>query len=261
MGKADGSYSVAVRELCEFAAKRGDLDHRFTPSPTAQEGIAGHQVIAARRGSRRRNEVVLSGQFKQLCVRGRADGYLETEGMLEEVKTYRGELDRMPANHRSLHWAQAKVYAALLCAQHGLPGLKVALVYFEISRQQETTLVESYGAAALQAFFEGLCEHFLAWGLQELEHRKDRDADLAQIRFPHDSYRKGQRELAENVYRAARHGRCLMAQASTGIGKTVATLFPLLKACANEGLDKVFYLTAKGAGQQLAREAVDTIRR
>lgn len=36
------AYSVAVRELCEFAAKTGDLDHRFTPSPTAREGIAGH---------------------------------------------------------------------------------------------------------------------------------------------------------------------------------------------------------------------------
>ncbi|MDQ2733891.1 MAG: ATP-dependent DNA helicase, partial [Pseudomonadota bacterium] len=167
----------------------------------------------------------------------------------------------MPANHRSLHWAQAKVYAALLCAQHGLPELKVALVYFEISRQEETTLVEHWGAADLQAFFERLCEDFLAWAVQELGHRKDRDDDLAQLRFPHKSYRKGQRELAENVYRAARHGRCLLAQAPTGIGKTVATLFPLLKACANEDLDKVFYLTAKGAGQQLAREAVDTIRR
>ena len=142
------TYSVAVRELCEFAAKSGDLDHRFTPSPTAQEGIAGHQVVAARRGSRRRNEFVLAGQFKQLRVRGRADGYLKAEGVLEEVKTYRGDLDRMPANHRSLHWAQAKVYAALLCAQQGLSGLKVALVYFEISRQQETTLFVLRGQAA-----------------------------------------------------------------------------------------------------------------
>ena len=67
-------YSVAVRELCEFAAKTGDLDHRFTPSPSAQEGVAGHQIVAARRGQTRRSEVPVSGDYKQLRVRGRADG-------------------------------------------------------------------------------------------------------------------------------------------------------------------------------------------
>jgi len=68
---AGGSYRVAVRELCEFAAKRGDLDHRFTPSPSAQEGIAGHKIVAGRRGSTRHGEVVVSGQYKEVLVRGR----------------------------------------------------------------------------------------------------------------------------------------------------------------------------------------------
>ena len=35
------TYTVAVRELCEFTAKQGDLDLRFTPAPTALEGMAG----------------------------------------------------------------------------------------------------------------------------------------------------------------------------------------------------------------------------
>ena len=43
------TYAVAVRALCEFTAKEGDLDLRFTPSPTAQEGIAGHQTVFGRR--------------------------------------------------------------------------------------------------------------------------------------------------------------------------------------------------------------------
>ena len=34
------SYSIAVRALCEFTAKTGDLDLRFTPSPTALEGLS-----------------------------------------------------------------------------------------------------------------------------------------------------------------------------------------------------------------------------
>ena len=43
-------YTVAVRALCEFTAKLGDLDLRFTPSPTALEGMAGHAMVVARRG-------------------------------------------------------------------------------------------------------------------------------------------------------------------------------------------------------------------
>jgi DNA excision repair protein ERCC-2 len=252
---------VAVRELCEFAAKSGDLDHRFTPSPSAQEGIAGHKIVAARRASTHCSEVLVAGDFKQLSVRGRADGFNESAGLLEEVKTYRGELDRMPANHQALHWAQAKVYGALLCAQLGLTELRVSLVYFEISRQEETALVELCSASELQEFFESLCESFLAWGLQESDHRQRRDLALAALRFPHDTYRPGQRALAENVFRAARLGRCLMAQAPTGIGKTIATIFPLLKACATESLDKIFFLTAKGSGHRLASEAIQTLHR
>jgi DNA excision repair protein ERCC-2 len=258
---AGEGYRVAVRELCEFAAKRGDLDHRFTPSPTAQHGIAGHKIVAARRGATRRSEVLVAGEFKQLSVRGRADGFNEAEGLLEEVKTYRGDLARMPANHRNLHWAQAKVYGALLCAQLGRTELRVSLVYFEISSQEETSLVELCSASELRQFFESLCESFLAWGVQEFAHRQHRNVALAALRFPHDAYRPGQRPLAENVFRAARLGRCLMAQAPTGIGKTVATIFPLLKACATEGLDKIFYLTAKGSGHRLASEAVEVLRR
>lgn len=253
-------YVIAVRELCAFAAKTGDLDHRFTPSPTAQDGIEGHQIVAARRGLARRNEVSVTGDYKQLTVRGRADGLIEAEGLLEEVKTHRGDLQMMPANHRALHWAQAKVYGALLCRQLAFAGLRVSLVYFEIASQKETIFVEAFEATELEAFFGGLCESFLAWADRELEHRRRRDAALANLAFPHEGFRAGQRRLAENVFRAARLGRDLSAQAPTGIGKTIATLFPMLKACATEGLDKVFYLTAKGSGQELALGAIATLR-
>ena len=108
------TYVVAVRALCEFTAKEGDLDLRFTPSPTAQEGIAGHAVVAARRGAGYRSEVSLQGTFGPLTVRGRADGFDAGRNRLEEVKTFRGDLAAQPANHRLLHWAQLKVYGALL---------------------------------------------------------------------------------------------------------------------------------------------------
>ena len=256
-----GLYTVAVRALCEFAAKRGDLDLRFTPAPTAQQGIAGHQALAAAQSTHYQAELALSGQHRHLRVHGRADGYDPQAGRLDEVKTFKGDLARQPANHRALHWAQAKVYGALLCRQQGLAGLTLALVYYDVGRQLAAPpLLQHCSADELQQFFEALCEPFLHWADQELAHRAARDAGLRGLAFPHPHFRTGQRPLAEAVYNAARSGRCLMAQAPTGIGKTLGTLFPLLKAAPTQALDKLFFLTAKGSGRSLALAAVQALR-
>ena len=249
------SYRIAVRALCEFTAKVGDLDLRFTPSPTALEGIAGHRTVAARRSPGYQNEVALQGQYGPLTVKGRADGYDPTQNLLEEVKTYRGDLSRMPPNHRQLHWAQAKVYGWLMCQALELSEIRLALVYFDIVSEQETALVEPFEAAALELFFKQQCEVFVQWAEQELAHRSARDLATQALAFPHGQFRSGQRSLAESVYKAVSTGRCLMAQAPTGIGKTIGTLFPMLKAMAPQHLDKLLFLTAKTPGRKLALDA------
>ncbi len=252
-------YVVAVRALCEFTAKAGDLDLRFTPSPTALEGIAGHALVTGRREDHYEAELRLEGSFGPLTVRGRADGYDASRQRLEEIKTHRGDLARQPANQRALHWAQLKVYGWLLCQARGLAAVDLALVYFDIGSQQETVFVEPHAAATLKDFFDLQCSRFLAWAEQELVHRGARDAALTTLAFPHAAFRTGQRALAESVYRAASSGRCLLAQAPTGIGKTVGTLFPLLKACPGQAIDKLFFLAAKTPGRRLALDALARI--
>lgn len=249
-------YTVAVRTLCEFTARRGDLSIRFTPAPSAQQGIAGHAVVAGRRGAGYVRELALQARHKSLTVRGRADGFDAGRNRLEEIKTHRGDLERMPANQRALHWAQLKMYAALLCMERGITRLEVALVYFDVKSELETILLESAAAADLCAHFEAQCEAFLAWATAELSHRARRDRHLAGLRFPFGDLRSGQRQMAEAVYRTVRAGGRLLVQAPTGIGKTIGTLFPALKASAAQSLDKLFFLVAKTSGRRLALEAL-----
>ncbi|POA21936.1 ATP-dependent DNA helicase [Pseudomonas sp. FW300-N1A1] len=253
------SYGIAVRALCEFTAKTGDLDLRFTPSPTALEGIAGHRTVASRRSATYQNEVALQGQYRQLTVRGRADGYDPEQNRLEEIKTYRGELERMPANHRQLHWAQAKIYGWLMCQKLQLAHINLALVYFDIVGERETSLVETWSVTALEDFFNVHCGLFLHWAEQEMAHRDARNQGTQALLFPHPDFRPGQRHLAESVFKAVSTGRCLMAQATTGIGKTLGTLFPMLKAWVPQQLDKVFFLTAKTPGRKLALDAAQVL--
>ena len=253
------SYRVAVRALCEFSAKVGDLDLRFTPSPTAQEGIEGHRRVVARRAAGYEAEVALEGSYQGLQVRGRADGYDPVANRLEEIKTYRGDLARQPANHRQLHWAQAKVYAWLMCQARQLPAIEVALVYLHVDNDGQTLISEHYSAGTLQTFFETQCKRFLAWAHGQEQRLAERNQGLQALAFPYPQFRQGQRQLAETLYKAVSTGRCLMAQASTGIGKTLGTLFPLLKAMVPQQLDKLFFLTAKTPGRALALDALQQV--
>lgn len=265
----DAGYRVSVRNLCEFAAKVGDLDLRFTPSPSAQQGREGHALVASRRPPDYEAEVTLSGTYpnpsagdetpSQLRVCGRADGYDPACQVLEEVKTFRGSLAAMPPNHRALHWAQLKVYGWLMCMSRTLPHITLSLVYFDVVDQTEHPITEAWTAADLQDFFNALCARFMVWAHSEMAHRHRRDVALQALEFPQLPFRPGQRDLAQGVYRACVQSRTLLVQAPTGIGKTIGTVFPSLRAMPERGIDKLFFLTAKTPGRGVALEALNTI--
>ncbi|PKM04685.1 MAG: ATP-dependent DNA helicase [Gammaproteobacteria bacterium HGW-Gammaproteobacteria-6] len=254
------SYRIAVRALCEFTAKEGDLDLRFTPSPTAQEGINGHHTVVSRRGPGYECEVPLSGSYPGLQVSGRADGYDPQRNQLEEIKTHRGDISRIPANHRLLHWAQAKVYGWLMCQMRDLPEIELTVLYFNVVTQQESPFSQMFSAEELREFFELQCSRFIQWARQEGAHRIERDQHLSNLRFPYADFRVGQKQLAAGVYRAVRDGYHLLAQATTGIGKTLGTLFPQLLSMPQQQLDRVFFLTAKTPGRRLALDALQQLR-
>lgn len=253
-------YRVSVNALVAFTARRGDLDLRFTPAPSAVEGIAGHMIIRQRRRASYETEIKLSGTYPGLLVSGRADGYDPESNTLEEIKTHRSEVSRIPDNQRAVHLAQAKIYGWLICQERSLRQINISVVYFHVLHGEETAEPQVFTAKQLQSFFNQHCEAFLSWAEQETAYRERRNTSLAALQFPHPRFRKGQRELATAVYRAARDERPLLAQATTGIGKTLGTLFPQLKAMAAFNNDRLFFLTAKTPGRQLAIDALTTLR-
>ena len=87
-----------------------------------------------------------------------------------------------------------------------------------------------------------------------------RNNSIRSLNFPFNSYRKGQRELAVSVYKTITEGKSIFAQAPTGIGKTISTLFPTVKAMGEGYISKIFYLTAKTITRQVAEEAINKMR-
>lgn len=251
---------VAVRTLCEFAARHGDLDFRYTPAPSAEEGIAGHQAIQAKRGYGYKSEYSLTGNVLGMELSGRADGYHPHKNRLEEIKTHRGDVSRIRPHQRALHRAQLRAYGALLCRQENRKSVELALVYYDTGRDKETVLTETAKADELWQELETLCGLYKAWAEQEEHHREQRDALLANLTFPFPDFRPRQRQLAETVYKNSVKAGTLLLEAPTGLGKTLGTLFPALMAMSAAKQDRLFYLTCRNTARQLALEAVDKLR-
>ncbi|KRW81327.1 ATP-dependent DNA helicase [Marinobacter sp. P4B1] len=251
---------VAVRTLCEFAARHGDLDFRYTPAPSAEEGIAGHQAIQSKRGYGYKSEYSLTGNCMELELSGRADGYNPHKNRLEEIKTHRGDVSRIRPHQRALHRAQLRAYGALLCRQENRKSVELALVYYDTGRDKETVLTETAKADELWQELETLCGRYQAWAEQEEHHREQRDALLATLTFPFPDFRPRQRQLAETVYKNSVKAGTLLLEAPTGLGKTLGTLFPALMAMPAAKQDRLFYLTCRNTARQLALDAVDKLR-
>ena len=247
---------VAVRTLCEFAARAGDLDFRYTPAPAAREGIRGHQAVVSTRPSDYKSEYLLTGQCIGIDLSGRADGFHPRRKRLEEIKTHRGDVSRIREHQRALHRAQLRAYGALLCRQEKLDRLELVLVYYDIGRSKETPVRETASADQLWQELEELCRRYRLWAEQEEHHREQRDQWLENLPFPFDDFRTGQRTLAETCYRNAMQGQQLLLEAPTGLGKTLGTLFPSLRAMPRAGQDRLFYLTCRNTARQLALDAL-----
>lgn len=225
------------------------------------EGIRGHQALQAVTEDGARNEVSVSGvvssEHIELTVYGRIDR-LYGDTRVEEIKTTYMDSDRLSSGDPQ-HWAQAKCYAYLFCETAQIESIEVSLTYFHLTTGELTTLCESHTRESLAGFYTQLTERYLALLETEFVHERALREDIRTMAFPFPSFREGQYELAAQVYYAIREKSALLAQAPTGTGKTMAVLFPALKALADGHAAKIFYLTARTTQQEAAVHAAKRI--
>lgn len=256
--------SVTVGELVSFCHRSGDIDHRFTPSPTGVQGIAGHQQVYRRRPSSYRSEFAVEYRHcrdeVELVLRGRADGYDPDNALVEEIKTCRVNPASIPPAVSRMHLAQARLYAAIIAQQQQLERLEVRLTWFNLDSGRESPLSQTYTREELQAFLDSSLAAFADWQDRLAAQRRRRDESLRRLPFPHGTFRSGQREIAELVYKCVDRAGELLVEAPTGIGKTAAVLYPALKALATGKHDRIAYVTAKTVGKRTAEDTLAALR-
>ncbi len=255
---------ISVRAVVETTLHESDLSPAAFSARRMQEGAAAHRARQGSAAEREyRKEVALSADYEGeallLHVTGRADGvFLREDGrsVIEEIKLG-GENQLLIPAHR----AQAAMYGHMLCKSEELGGVCLRVLYVDASGGTIACYEEEQTAQALLEAFNALCAPAAAWEEKKLLRRQTRDASLKDLPFPFDSYRAGQKKFASNVYVAIRERRRLFVQAPTGIGKTMAALYPALRAIGEELCGRAVFLTARTTGRKSAMDALALLER
>lgn len=258
---------ISVRNLVEFILREGDIDNRNGGGPdkeAMQLGAKIHRKIQRRMGSEYKAEVPLKVEVPcdgfLLRVEGRADGIINSGGAVtvDEIKGVLCELEQVKAP-AGVHLAQAKCYAYIYGVQNEYENVSVQMTYCQMETEEIRQFVETFSIAELESWFLDVVKQYEKWAKFQVEWRGQRNASIKKVEFPFD-YREGQRQLTASVYRTILRKKKLFIQAPTGVGKTMATVFPAVKAVGEELGEKIFYLTAKTITRTVAEQAFQKLK-
>lgn len=262
---------ISVRNLVEFIFREGDIDNRADRLNVnaMQEGSRLHRKIQKNMGGGYRAEVPLAITIEatdyRLTVEGRADGIFFAE---EENLWYVDEIKGVSRNPEALdgpvyvHQAQAMCYAYIYAEQNGLDRIGVQMTYCSLDDGMESAprrFRVEYDFAKLAEWFGALMERYRKWADFQVQWKRRRQESIRFLEFPF-AYREGQRQLVGDVYRSILREKTLFLQAPTGVGKTVSTIFPAVKAVGEGLADRIFYLTAKTITATVAKETFGLLR-
>ena len=258
---------ISVRNLVEFILRSGDIDNRISTGARAdamQQGSRIHRKIQKRMGADYRPEVTLRKEIETgrylLVLEGRADGIItqwddksgQDKITIDEIKGVYKNLDYLD-EPVSTHLAQAKCYAFIYGEMMNVEQIGVQMTYCNIETEEIKYFREEYVFSELRQWFYDVIEQYRKWTDFQYEWRQIMVASAKQLEFPF-AYRKGQKELAMDVYRTILRKKNVFIQAPTGTGKTLTTIFPSIKAVGETLAEKIFYLTAKTMTATVALE-------
>ena len=262
---------ISIRELVEFILKEGDIDNRISDSAGREAMLLGgriHRKIQRKMGPEYHAEVPLKTEIScdgfTIRLEGRADGIIvhERDGKQEitvdEIKGVLRDLEHIE-KPVGVHLAQAKCYAYIYASQNNIEEISVQMTYCHLDTEEIKRFTNKYSLEELKIWFDDLTGKYEKWAAFQIRWREKRNHSVHGVEFPFP-YREGQRELAVSVYRTILRKKKLFIQAPTGVGKTMATVFPAVKAVGEKLGEKIFYLTAKTITRTVAENAFRTLK-
>lgn len=262
------NVNISVRSLVEYVYSSGSIESGFRTSRSLTEGTKAHQKVQKQYGELDQHEVYVSAEIPYedllFVIDGRCDGLLmDADGVtvtVDEIKSTSSDIGQIEKDSYPVHWAQAKCYAYMVSKDRGLSRMRIQLTYMQIDTEETRRFVEEVSSEELEQFMFDVVERYYPYAQARNEHEQRRNQSIKELSFPFPNYREGQRKLAGAVYKTINEGRKLFAKAPTGIGKTMSTLFPSVKAMGEGLLQRIFYLTARTTTRTAAEEAYSLLQ-
>ena len=183
---------------------------------------------------------------------------IEPDVLIDEIKGVYQDIDRI-REPEPVHLAQALCYAYMVVIAEELPRIGVQITYCQIETDQIRRFRSCFSSDEIRSWFEALIEEYKPWAIYEYDWKKKRNASISGLRFPFP-YRPGQDDLVAYTYQRIRDKGRLFIEAPTGVGKTITTVFPSVKAMGEGLCDRIFYLTAKTITRTVAEECFSLLK-
>ena len=257
---------ISVRNLVEFILQSGDLDNRrgTIDKDAMLKGSRLHRKLQKQMGGDYRAEVALrmNCSYEDLDIRleGRADGiFTEDEVVwIDEIKGIYGNVEQMEEPVK-VHKAQAMCYGYIYGVQEGLSKIGIQMTYANLETEVVKRFREVISIEELKEWYQKLLDEYHKWLSYQKKWKEERNHSLQSLEFPF-FYREGQRKMVSSVYHAIGASRQIFIQAPTGVGKTMSTIFPAVRAVGEGKGETIFYLTAKTITRTVAQEAFEVLR-
>lgn len=262
-----GEIKISVRKLVEHVYRSGSIESGFRTSTSLTDGIKAHQKIQSTYDEKDEQEVMLKIEILleeiNFKIEGRCDGLLFDEDRItiDEIKSTSKPIETITEDTYPVHWAQAIFYGFIYATDESLSEIDIQLTYVQVNTDEQRKYKRTMSFHELESYVFKMLNLYMPYAEMLTEHLELRNESARSIAFPFSTYREGQYKFAGGVYKTITEKKDLFAKAATGIGKTMATLFPAIKAIGENKLERIFYLTAKTITRTMAEETMEVLNR
>ncbi len=248
-----------AEELCSLAHKCGDIDTRH-PSYSDLKGHVSSETFA----KIYKNAGYCIHDLELSLTRKLDNIYYTVNCIVDTVITFNGspriDIVRNVRKYdfymplKSVWLSLLKCVAYFYAVKNNISFISARFYYVYDDKNKENIKYFDYSfdISELEKDFLSLINK-VAWRIKfTSEHANVSLASAANCVFPYETLREGQEMMIRECYSAIKQNKRLFLLAPTGTGKTVASLYPSVRAVGNGYAEKIFYLTSKASTRREA---------
>lgn len=262
--KNTDSVYISARELCEYVCRGGDLTSKLI------SGNKNGSTVVSHKSWTKKPNIVDAYSFTTIIHGINLIVYAYPEGIrtdekgnyvIENVYSLPYFLDDIKNGELDISIKTAIVTGYIVCERYKIPSIEAHVTFYREGDDESREFAQILTREEMVLTFENMIEQFYPFARIIKEKSTHTLYQLENLSFPFKSgAREGQRDFIIETFRTIKSHKRLVAEAPTGTGKTMASLYPALKSVGTGEADKIFYFTGKTTTALSALNAIEIMK-